>query len=147
MNHVLLVEVPIFAGLNDAALNLLLEKVQQTTVPAGTVIVREGEISKFFYVIGSGSVRVCKNFGGPHETELITLGPRDFFGEMCILEALPRAATVQAITETTYFGLSAMDFYHLYKKQPSQHALLVLNIARDLSRRLRHSDEIFAARH
>ena len=143
----LLGEVPIFAGLNDVALEQLLKTARQLVVPAGEVIVREGEIHSLFYVIGSGSVRVCKNFGQPQERELITLGPHEFFGEMCILEALPRAATVQATTETTLFGLSAMAFYHLYKMQPAQYALLVLNIARDLSRRLRRSDEIFAARH
>jgi hypothetical protein len=35
----------------------------------------------------------------------------------------------------------------LYQKMPAQHSILILNIARDLSRRLRHLDEVFAARH
>ena len=40
-----------------------------------------------------------------------------------------------------------MTFHHLYQDMPRQYSILVLNIARDLSRRLRHLDELFAARH
>jgi len=77
---------------------------------------------------------------------LARLGPHDFFGEMCILETLPRSASVQAITDTTAFALSSLDFLYLYEKLPAEYGILVLNLARDLSRRIRHLDEEFAAR-
>jgi CRP-like cAMP-binding protein len=142
----LLQQVHIFAGLNEAALDILLGRAQGSTSPAAAVIVREGEISNRFYVIQSGSVRVCKRFGEPNEVELAVLPPGDFFGEMCILEPLPRAATVQAVTETKLVSLASFDFYHLYQAMPAQYAVLLLNIARDLSRRLRRIDENFATR-
>jgi CRP-like cAMP-binding protein len=66
---------------------------------------------------------------------------------MCILETLPRSATVQAMVDSTLLSLSSVTFYHLYHEMPAQHSILVVNIARDLSRRLRHLDEAFAARH
>ena len=75
------------------------------------------------------------------------MGVGDFFGEMCILETLPRAATVLAVTDATLYSLTSMAFYHLYEVMPGQYSILVLNIARDLSRRLRHLDDVFAARH
>jgi CRP-like cAMP-binding protein len=139
--------VPIFAGLDEAALDLLWERVTEKTVPANTVIVQEGETGNRFYLVGKGMVRVCKNLGQPHETELAKLGPRDFFGEMCILETLPRCASVQALVDTTVYSLTSLTFFHLYEQMPRQYSILVLNIARDLSRRLRHVDEIFAAKH
>jgi CRP-like cAMP-binding protein len=92
-------------------------------------------------------VRVCKNFAQPGEVELVTLGPKSFFGEMCILEAMPRSATVQAVAASRLFSLPAGAFHHLYKAMPAQYCILLLNIARDLSRRLRRLDEMFAARH
>jgi CRP-like cAMP-binding protein len=64
---------------------------------------------------------------------------------MCILETLPRAATVRAFEATSLDALSSMAFYELYRAMPEQYSILVLNIARDLSRRLRRLDEIYAA--
>lgn len=139
--------VPIFAGLNEAALNLLWERAREIKAAAGDVVVREGETGNRLFVVGEGQVRVCKNFGQPDELELANLGPRNFFGEMCILETLARSATVQAVTDTTLYSLTSLVFYHLYESMPAQHSILVLNIARDVSRRLRHLDEVFAARH
>ncbi len=143
----MLQNVPILAGLEEAALNLLWERTTETKTSAGSVIVREGDVGNRFFLIGQGSVRVCKRFGEPNEVELARLGPGDFFGEMCILETLPRSATVQAVSDTTLHSMTSMAFYHLYQAMPGQYSILVLNIARDLSRRLRHLDEIFAARH
>jgi CRP-like cAMP-binding protein len=139
--------VPIFAGLDEAALNLLWERATESEAPANTVIVREGENGNRFYLVGRGTVRVCKNLGQPNEIELAKLGPGDFFGEMCILETLPRCASVQAVVDTTLYSLTSLTFFHLYEQMPRQYSILVLNIARDLSRRLRHVDEIFAAKH
>lgn len=143
----LLENVPIFAGLDSDALHLLLEHTKEEEHPEGGLIVREGEKSNSMFVIASGKVRVCKNFGAPEEIELATLGPKEFFGEMCIVDTLPRCATIQAREPSTVFSISSMAFYRLYKTMPAQHSILVLNIARDLSRRLRNLDALFAARH
>jgi len=139
--------VPIFAGLNDAALNLLWERATEIKVLAGNVVVREGETGNRLFIVGEGLVRVCKHLGQSDEIELAKLAPGNFFGEMCILETLPRSASVQAVTDATLYSLTSLAFYHLYEAMPAQHSILVLNIARDVSRRLRHLDEIFAARH
>jgi len=138
--------VPIFAGLVDEALALLLQRAENTSAAAGEVILREGEVGSRFYLIKVGRVRVIKNLGGSHETVLAELTTRDFFGEMCILETLPRAATVLASEPTELINIPSTAFYHLYKSRPEQYSILVLNIARDLSRRLRRLDEAFAAR-
>lgn len=143
----MLQNVPILAGLDEAALNLLWERAIEGKAPAGSVIVREGEVGNRFFLVGGGSVRVCKHFGQPGEVELARLSTGNFFGEMCILETLPRAATVQAVADTTLYSLTSLAFYHLYQARPGQYSILILNIARDLSRRLRHLDEVSAARH
>jgi CRP-like cAMP-binding protein len=96
--------------------------------------------------MGKGEVRVVKHLGEACETELARLKERDFFGEMCILETLPRSASVQAVTDVVVYSVSSMDFLKLYQQHPAQYGILLLNLARDLSRRLRHLDEAFAAR-
>jgi CRP-like cAMP-binding protein len=143
----MLQNVPIFAGLDEAALDLLWQRAAEQQVQVGHVIVREGDSGNRFYLIGKGKVRVCKQLGQPGEVELATFGPSDFFGEMCILETLPRCASVQAMEEAIVYSLNSLTFHHLYEIMPRQYSILLLNIARDLSRRLRHVDEIFASRH
>ncbi len=138
--------VPIFAGLTDEALTLLFKRAEATSHPADDLIVREGESGSKFYLIKTGAVRVVKNLNSPEETLLARLAPRDFFGEMCILETLPRAATVQAMEPTEIISLPSTAFYHLYQSRPDQYSILLLNIARDLSRRLRKLDEAYAAK-
>lgn len=138
--------VPIFAGLNDDALTLLFKRAEAINFPQGDLIVREGEVGSKFFLIKSGQVRVVKKIGAAEEVLLARLGPRDFFGEMCILETLPRAASVQATEPTELVSLPAAAFYHLYQARPDQYSILVLNIARDLSRRLRRLDEAYAAK-
>jgi CRP-like cAMP-binding protein len=145
--HSLLEKVPIFAGLDEKALELLLKQANQQDYPESAVVVREGETSNRFFLIGSGRVRVCKNFEQTDQVELATLGPKDFFGEMCILETLPRSATVQAVAPSTLFTISSLAFHRLYQELPAQYSILILNIARDLSRRIRRLDAIFAAHH
>jgi CRP-like cAMP-binding protein len=143
----LLCKVPIFAGLDDQALEIFLEHAERIVVPAGGVIAREGEANRCMYLIESGEVSIIKHFDTPDPVMLAALGPGEFFGEMCILETLPRCATGKAASESTLVRIASSAFYHLYQHKPKQHSVLLLNIARDLSRRLRHLDEVFAARH
>ena len=143
----MLQNVPILAGLAEPAVAMLMERAVESKAPAGDVIIREGEAGNRFFLVAQGGVRVCRSFGKAEEVELARLGERDFFGEMCILETLPRSATVQAVVDTTLYSLTSITFYHLYQSMPDQYSILVLNIARDLSRRLRHLDDVFAARH
>jgi CRP/FNR family transcriptional regulator, cyclic AMP receptor protein len=143
----LLCKVPIFAGLDDNALEIFLDHANRIVVPDGGVIAREGESNHCMFIIEAGSVRIIKNFDSPDSVSLAVLGVGEFFGEMCILEPMPRSATGQAAGQTTVVSVAASAFYHLYQKMPAQHSILLLNIARDLSRRLRHQDEVFAARH
>ena len=138
--------VPIFAGLTDEAQALLFKRAEAVQYTPREIVVREGETGSKFFLIKSGAVRVLKNLETPDEVLLARLGARDFFGEMCIFETLPRAATVQAMEPTELIVLPSTAFYHLYQARPDQYSILLLNIARDLSRRLRKLDEAYAAR-
>jgi CRP/FNR family cyclic AMP-dependent transcriptional regulator len=138
--------VPIFAGLGEEALTLLFKRAEALKMGEGDLIVREGEVGSKFFLIKSGQVRVVKKVDTKDEVLLARLGARDFFGEMCILETLPRAASVQATEATELVTLPSTAFYHLYQARPDQYSILVLNIARDLSRRLRRLDDAYAAK-
>jgi CRP/FNR family transcriptional regulator, cyclic AMP receptor protein len=137
--------VPVFAGLDAAALTLLAQAVEESSFRAGDVIVREGEQGNRMFIIRSGRVEVVKHLSEPHETVLDVLEARNFMGEMCIVDCVVRSASVRAVEETTLYSLRGIDLYRLFKKYPDQYAIIILNIARDLARRLRSIDEKFSA--
>jgi CRP/FNR family cyclic AMP-dependent transcriptional regulator len=140
-NESFLSRLPVFAGVDDAALALLSGLTAARDCAAGEVIVREGEPGDRMYFVRSGRVRVVK---APAVT-LAEFGPGDFFGEMSLVESVVRSASVVALEPTQVCTLRGLDFYELYRKRPDQYGVVMLNIARDLARRLRRLDEDFCS--
>lgn len=135
--------LPVMAGLDEAALQFLGGLAREERYGAGDVIVREGERGDRVYFVRTGLVRVVKEPKGEPAVQLATFGPGDFFGEMSLVESVARSASVIATEPTRVFTLKSMDFYQLYRQRPDQYGIVVLNIARDLARRLRRLDENF----
>ena len=142
----LLSEVPIFSGLNEKALEAFLGQAKRLTVPMDAVIAREGETNDCMYLIESGGVAIVKNIDSAAPVTLAKLGPGQCFGEMCVLETLPRSASARALVESQLLQIPSTAFFKLYAQEPSQYCVVILNIARDLSHRLRNLDEAFATR-
>jgi CRP-like cAMP-binding protein len=140
-----LTEARIFSGLNDATLKFLSDRADHFTVRALDVVVHEGGPGDRLYVLGSGEVRACRNFATVNEVELARLGAGQCFGEMCIIDTLPRSATVQATQDSALASLDVTTLYELHRSQPAQFSMLLLNVARDVCWRLRRLDQIFAA--
>ena len=141
----LLRQIPVFAGLSEAALSVLAEAVDEVEYQAGEIVVREGEPGNRMFIILSGSVEVVKNLGQPRETALDVMRSRNFLGEMSIVDSVVRSASVRALENSRLFSLRGIDLYRLFKRFPEQYAIVILNIARDLARRLRTLDEKFSA--
>ena len=80
----------------------------------------------------------------PAPGPLAILGPGDWFGEMSILDVLPRSATMRVVAPSQLLRFSAQDLDTLYRRDLRAYSLLVLNIARELSRRLRVADGLLA---
>lgn len=136
--------LPVLAGLDEAALQFLGGLVGEEEYAADHVIVRERESGDRVYFVRTGRVRVVKGPAGGPAVKLAEFGPGDFFGEMSLVESVVRSASVIATEPTRVFTLKGMDFYKLYRQRPEQYGIVMLNIARDLARRLRALDEQFS---
>jgi MFS family permease len=96
---------PIFAPLPAPTLEQLADRLQEVRVPAGDVIVRQGEPGDRFYLIEAGTVDVAVDGRPAHE-----LGPGDGFGEIALLRNVPRTATVTARTDAVLYALERDAF-------------------------------------
>lgn len=99
----------------------------------GQLICREGEQSHEMFVIQSGSIRIFKD-AGSGELELAVLGKGDFFGEMSVLEGLPRDASAQAMTGTRVLVLTAGALLVRLRRDPT----FAFELLRRLSGRVRN---------
>jgi len=140
MRMELLQQMPVFGGIDEDVLKFLLEPVPSITVAAGQFFFRERDPADCMYVLESGSVAVLKDWAG-REMLLRNLGPGDCFGEMALLDLFPRSASVRAIDECRAIALTPGHLYRLYEHDAAQFAMIQMNIGREMSRRLRESDE------
>ncbi len=142
----LIQQMPIFGAISAETIHFLLDDAPRIEKSAGSFFFREGEPAEFMYVIESGRVTVCKNWQG-HELRLRRLAEGDCFGEMALLDLFPRSASVRADTECRAVRLAPDDLHRLFERDPEQFALFQMNIAREMSRRLRETDsQLFRAR-
>ena len=146
MNHSLenfLHHVPVMAGLDDEAIGFLSRLAREEQFAGGTVIIGEGEPGNRMFFLSRGHVTVVKGHGTPQAMPLTRLGPGEFFGEMSLVESVVRSASVIADDAVTACTLKGADFHRLYRHRPEQYGIVMLNLARDLARRLRALDERF----
>jgi CRP-like cAMP-binding protein len=129
--------VPLFHALSRRHLERLAEHTTTRAYTAGSTIVRQGDSSLSCYVVLSGAVRVVHEVeAGAGSVELERLGPGGEFGEMGLIDDLPRAATVVADEPTVCALLAKWDFQNELRAEPE----MALSLLAVLSRRVRRVD-------
>lgn len=138
-------EIGLFGGLSDEALDVLTHELHAAFMGAGVEVTREGEHAREMFVVLSGELEVVRNSKGGHEGRVAILGPGSWFGEMSIVDVQPRSATVRTVAPSMLVRVTAEDLDRLYRRDMKSYLLLILNIARELSRRLRVADGMIAS--
>lgn len=101
--------LPYFADLDQHLLDAVCAEATEIRVEAGTAFLEEGSQSEEMYVIADGLVRVVKQSGG-HEIELARLGSGEVVGEIALLDAAPRTATVVAERDSVLIEVPVAAF-------------------------------------
>jgi len=99
---------------------------------AGEMIFREGDPGTEFYVVQRGRVRVLAG-----NRLLETLGENEIFGEMALIDASPRSATVAADTDVTVAPITEKQYLFLVRHTP----YFALKVMRVLANRLRRQNK------
>jgi CRP/FNR family transcriptional regulator, cyclic AMP receptor protein len=134
----LLGQVSIFRDLSRDVLTDLAARVRSRQVEAGSVIVSHEESGDALFCIVSGKVKVVLYGDTGREIILSILRGGDFFGEMSLLDRQPRSANVVAV-EDAHLLVLERDAFHAHL---TSHPATALAILAEMSRRLRHADEV-----
>ena len=108
-------------------------------IRAGDTVFREADVGATMYIVQSGAVRLCRQIEGQRR-DLGTMGKGDFFGEMSILEGLPRTHTAEALEDTELIEISNATFDKMIKGNIE----IAIRMLRKLSIRLRQAESQLA---
>src|SRR5205085_9437735 len=111
---------PLFSELSKKELTHLARMSDDRELEAGHVLCREGRSGREFFVIVQGEVEVTRK-GKPVKRS----GGDEFFGEIALLEDIPRTATVKAKTPVRLFVLSSRDLRRLVNISPGVESMLM----------------------
>ena len=101
----LLRQVPLFAPLSAIAVERLARTTREVHVSPGVEVVRQGEIGDLYFVVAEGDLSVRQD-----GREIRRLGATDSFGEIALLQAVPRTATVVSDGDSRLLSLDAESF-------------------------------------
>lgn len=125
--------VPLFADLPEHDLEAVAGLCQEKRFARGAVIFLADDPGEAMFIIREGSVRIYVLSEDGRQKTLDLLGPGEFFGEMAILDDLPRSAYAEAREDAIMLAIAKKDFASLLRSRPE----LALKIIAVLSRRLR----------
>jgi CRP/FNR family transcriptional regulator, cyclic AMP receptor protein len=107
-------QVQLFSTCTKRDLSRIAALAEEIEVPAGLVIMRQGDPGREAFVVADGRAKVT--IRGKRGAKL---GPGDCFGEMALLHRAPRSATVTAETDMRLFVIGSREFSHLIDTVPS----------------------------
>jgi CRP-like cAMP-binding protein len=130
-------EIGLFGGLSDEALRELSSKLDVVELEPGGVVYREGESGREMFIVLEGQLEVVRRSKRGSEVAIAVLGQGTWFGEKSVLDVMHRPSTVRALAASRLLRVTAHDLDGLYRRDLKSYTLVVLNIAREMSRQLR----------
>lgn len=135
----LLQATPVFGGVTEECLNFILERSSQMDIAEGGYFFHEDDAAASMFVLEIGVVSVIK-----HRRDvpivLHQLKDGDCFGEIALMEMMPRSAAVRADTHCQAIELPVSVLLELYQTNLEQFTLIQMNLGREICRRLRYAD-------
>jgi len=128
---IFLKDVGLFKGISGDEVHHIAEITEEFSHPPQHPVVEEGDSGNSLFLIVSGQVKVHIR-----DQELATLGPKDCFGEMALLDAEPRSATVTSLTELHLLRITQSDFFEILTEKPE----ISRGIIKTLTQRLREAN-------
>ncbi|MFO1434892.1 MAG: cyclic nucleotide-binding domain-containing protein [Gammaproteobacteria bacterium] len=110
-----LLQSELFSRVPASNISKLLSTMEAVTYKPGEVVVSQGDLGDFYYLIREGRCEVLRTTASGHVVKLAELGPGESFGEEALVTDTPRNATIKMTTAGTLLRLTKNDFIELIK--------------------------------
>lgn len=132
--------IAIFGGIDEPGLDRIISRLKVERVSTAVRVCKEGEAGRSMHIVLEGEVVVCRPNSVGALVKMVRMGPGEFFGEMTLIDPQPRSSTVVVEKPSVLLSLTNRDLVSLYKDDVHTYVMVLQNICRELSRRLRKAD-------
>jgi len=129
----------LFGGLDEEQVSKILPLMEQEDFGPDEFVITEGKPNDKIFFLIEGRVAVSKK-----DYLLTHFGEGEAFGEMEVLDVKPAVASIKSLSPVKVISISNRTLREIYKLDSKIFSLMIMNLARDLSRRLRRMDETLA---
>ena len=126
---------------SDKELNTFASFCEIREMGEGTTVFIENMPGESLFLVKKGTIRISKMFAEGDEKTLVVLGPEDIFGEMAVIDGLPRSATARVAEDAELISLKKKDLERLCQDDAALAFKLVKNIVKVFSKRVREANE------
>ena len=137
----LLSTLPIFEGLSRGQLRQIQRILHARTYLKDETVFNETEPGAGMYIIESGRVAVYKQVEDGDPIVLAEFVKGNFFGELALIEEIPRSATARALEPTKLLAFPKPDLGRLIDRQPQLAVKILYNLSRLVAQRLIQTNE------
>ena len=140
-NLELLKALPVFANLSTGELILVERVLHERQYGTGEIVFNEGEPGAGMYIVKKGEVSITKRIAGEKSLHLAMIPEKSFFGEIALLDEIPRSASAISATDTVLFGFSKPDLENILERNSRLGSKIVMNLSRLVNQRLIKANE------
>ncbi len=134
--------VPLFRTLDDRAALALCDLLTTRELPAGTPLFKRGDPGDSMFLVEKGGVRITVRDAEGHDATLAEVGAGEFFGEMALLDGLPRSADARTTKNSRLAVLDRESFREFVRRNPD----ISLGILTAMTTRLRRTTDLLRHR-
>ena len=120
-------KIPLFADLSKKELRFLAQMTSETSVREGSKVVKQGEMGQEAMIVEDGTADVLRD-----GQKIDDLGPGDFFGEMSLINHMPRNADVVATSDMNLLVMDAREFSSVLSEYPEVSVKILKTVAERL---------------
>jgi CRP/FNR family transcriptional regulator, cyclic AMP receptor protein len=131
--------IALFGGLEPNTLNRVIGMLGVHECKPEFEVCRQGDVGRTMFIVREGEVMVSRNAEDTpgKRVKMIRLGAGEFFGEMTLIDIQKRSANVVVTKPSLLYSLSNKDLFALYQADVPGYVMVLQNLCRELSRRLR----------
>lgn len=127
----------LFQGLRNKDILHIIRNLQERTFLKGETIFAQGDVGRALFIVASGNIQLTRMSADSKPEMLATVHPGEFFGEMALLEEMPRTATATASENSKIYILYKVKLESMLYSSPRVGVVITTHLAKMLSSRLR----------